>query len=251
MAAPLWPTHPPLPRQPRPAALAADGSVVTQLLNQVNQLQSQVQQLNGEVDTLQNQVNTQHDATEKEIGDLNFKVSNAGGAPGGGPGAPQNQGNGGNLSNGRPQMAPPPQTPAPNQNAAAAPAPTTPRATLHAAQAAFTRHDYATAESLSRSILSTAKSSPEAYQAQYLLAQSLSGEGKPQEAAIAFDNSYNRNRTGAEAPQALLGLAISLSEIHQNEAACDTLSSLNSQFPSPPPGMQSRIDAASHRAHCS
>src|SRR5271163_2571425 len=72
-----------------PGGLAANGSVVTQLLNQVNQLQSQVQQLNGEVDTLQNQVNTQHDATEKQIGDLNFKVSNSGGAPGGGPGAPQ------------------------------------------------------------------------------------------------------------------------------------------------------------------
>jgi TolA-binding protein len=246
----------PPPASPQ-GGLSENGSVVTQLLNQVNQLQSQVQQLNGEVDTLQNQVNTQHDATEKEIGDLNFKVSNAGGAPGGGPGAPQNQGNGGNpgdggnMSNGGPQMAPPPQAPGPAQNAAAAPAPTTPRTTLHAAQAAFTRHDYATTESLSRSILSTAKSSPEAYQAQFLLAQALSGEGKPQEAAIAYDDSYNRNRTGAEAPQALLGLAVSLSEIHQNEAACDTLSSLNSQFPSTTPGMQSRIDAASHRAHCS
>ena len=207
MAAPLWRNESAPPPAAAPGGLAANGSVVTQLLNQVNQLQSQVQQLNGEVDTLQNQVNTQHDATEKEIGDLNFKVSNAGGAPGGGPGAPQNQGNGGNLSNGGPQMAPPPQAPGPNQNAAAAPAPTTPRATLHAAQAAFTRHDYATTESLSRSILSTAKSSPEAYQAQFLLAQALSGEGKPQEAAIAFDDSYNRNRTGAEAPQALLGLA--------------------------------------------
>jgi TolA-binding protein len=249
---------------PPPAAapqggLAANGSVVTQLLNQVNQLQSQVQQLNGQVDTLQNQVNTQHNATEKEIGDLNFKVSNGGapgGGPNGGPGAPQNPGNGGNpgdgnMSNSGPQMAPPPQAPAPAQNAAAMAAPATPRAALHAAQAAYARHDYATAVSLSHSILSTAKSSPEAYQAQFLLAQSLSGQGKPQEAAIAYDDAYNRNRTGAEAPQALLGLAVSLSEIHQNEAACDTLSSLNSQFPSPTPGMQSRIDAASHRAHCS
>ena len=114
----------------------------------------------------------------------------------------------GNTEQWRPANGPTsPSPPARRQNAAAAPAPTTPRATLHAAQAAFTRHDYATAESLSRSILSTAKSSPEAYQAQFLLAQSLSGEGKPQDAAIAFDNAYNLNRTGAEAPQALLGLA--------------------------------------------
>jgi TolA-binding protein len=233
----------PAPAPASPGGPAPDASVVTQLLNQVGQLQSEVQQLRGDVDTLQNQVNTQHDATEKEIGDLNFKVT-GGGAPGA-PGAPQN------LSNGGPPMAPRPQAPAPIQGAAAIPTPASPRAALHAAQAAFDRHDYATAESLSHTIISSAKGSPEVYQAQYLLAQSLTGEGKPQEAAIAYDDAYNRNRTGPEAPQALLGLAVSLSEIHQNEAACDTLSSLNSQFPTPPPGMQSRIDAASHRAHCS
>jgi TolA-binding protein len=242
---------PPIQASPAPGATAQDGSVVTQLLNQVGQLQSQVQQLNGEVDTLQNQVNTQHDATEKEIGDLNFKVTGgaAGGAPGAAPGgAPQTLSNGG-----PPMLAPAPRGPT-QSNAApdAAPAvPASPRAALHAAQAAFARHDYATAESLSHTILSTAKSSPEAYQAQYLLAASLSAEGKPQDAAIAYDDAYNRNRTGPVAPQALLGLATSLTAIHQNEAACDTLSSLNSQFPTPPAGMQNRIAAANHRAHCS
>jgi TolA-binding protein len=229
------------------------GSIVGSLLNQVNQLQSQVQQLSGEVDTLQNQVNTQHDATEKEIGDLKFQMS---GGAGGAPGAPAPAPNGGpqNLTGGTlgtmpanqaPEKAPP-EAPPPSQAVAGSP-----KDLLRAGQVAYARHEYATAEAAARQILSSANSSPEAYRAQYLLGLALSGEGKPQDAAIAYDNAYNRNRNGAYAPQSLLGLANSLAEIKQNEAACDTLSSLNSQFPTPPAGMQSRIDEVSHRAHCS
>ena len=218
----------------------AAGGIVASLLNQVNQLQSQVQQLSGEVDTLQNQVNTQHDATEKEIGDLKFQMT--GGAPGAptASGGPQNL-TGGTLGN---QPANPPAPPPP---AAAG----SPKDLLRAGEVAYSRHDYATAEAAARQILSSANSSPEAYKAQYLLGLALAGEGKPQDAAIAYDNAYNRNRTGPDAPQSLLGLANSLADINQNEAACDTLSSLNRQFPSPPAGMQPRIDAVSHRAHCS
>jgi TolA-binding protein len=242
----------PAPALAAPSQSTPDSSVVTNLLNQVGQLQSQVQQLNGEIDTLQNQVNTQHDATEKEIGDLNFKVT--GGAAPGAPGAPAPAGGPQSLTNTM-QAPPAPQAQeAPAPASAAAPqvaAPSSPRAALRDAQAAYAQHDYATAASLSHSVLSKAAGSPEAYKAQYLLAQSLSAQGKAQDAAIAYDNAYNLDRTGADAPQSLLGLASSLTEIHQNEAACDTLSSLNSQFPTPPAGMQSRIDAASHRAHCS
>lgn len=219
-----------------------DGTLVTSLLNQVQQLQSQVQQLNGEVDTLQNQVNTQHAQTEKEIGDINFKLSN-GATPGAAPGAPAN-----------PQAPNAPQ--ALTGNLAAAPpaaAPATaasPKEVLHQGEVALCKHDYATAESAARSVLSTAPHSPQAYMAQYLLAQSLAGEHRPQDAAIAYDDVYNRDRTGTEAPQALLGLANALADINQDQAACSTLDSLNSQFPTPPAGMTDRIAAVSRKAHC-
>jgi TolA-binding protein len=225
---------------------APDSSIVANLLNQVQQLQAQVQQLNGQVDTLQNQVDTQHAATEKEIGDLNFKL-NPNGAPAA-PGAP------GTAPAGAPAtLAPPPgaPAPAPSQANAAPDLSGSPEKILHAGNAAFAKGDNAAAEAAARSILANNASSPQAYQAQYLLAKALYAEGKPQDAAIAFDDAYNRNRTGAVAPQSLLGLANSLAAINQNEAACDTLSSLNSQFPSPPAGMAPRIEAASHRAHCS
>jgi TolA-binding protein len=234
--------------QPAPSSSgsgAPDPGIVTNLLSQVQQLQAQVQQLNGQVDTLQNQMNTQNAQTEKEIGDLNFKVT--GGAPP--PGTP-----------GAPPAPPPGAGLAPPATTAAAPIPPPPAATaasgspkdvLHSGLAAYEKGDYATSEAAARNILSTAPASAQGYRAQYLLAQSLTGENKPQDAAIAYDDTYNKNRTGAYAPQSLLGLANSLAAINQNEAACDTLSSLNSQFPTPPPGMASKISAASARAHCS
>ena len=58
---------------------------------------------------------------------------------------------------------------------------------------------------------------------------------------LPIDNAYNRDRTGPNAPGALLGLANSLTSIQQSAAACDTLSSLNSQFPTPPAGMGPQI----------
>ena len=225
---------------PSASGAAPASSVVTQLLNQVGQLQAQVQQLNGEVDTLQNQVNTQHDATEKEIGDLKFQMSNGGAVP---P-AP---------AAGAAPAAPPPA----HSAAAAVPAKpqeavgNSPHALLRAAETAYAKHDDTTAESYARSLLAHDNSAPEAYHAQFLLAQILTSEGKPQDAAIAYDDAYNRNRTGSDAASSLLGLASSLSAINQNEAACDTLSSLNSQFPTPSAGMKSRIAAVSQRAHCS
>ncbi|MDD2705026.1 MAG: hypothetical protein PHU07_06820 [Acidocella sp.] len=219
------------------SAAPANG-LVASLVTQVQQLQSQVQDLNGKVDELQNQVNTQHDATEKEIGDLKFQMTN-GATPGAAPAA------GAQAA----ASAAAPQSLAASPSAPAAAA-STPKAALKDALTAYGKHDYAGAAALAQSIVSKNKSAPEAYRAQYLLAQSLSAQGKSQDAAIAYDDTYNMNRTGSYAPQSLLGLAGSLAAINQNEAACSTIASLNSQFPTPPTGMQPRIDAVSKRANC-
>ncbi len=223
---------------PAPSGAAPDGSVVASLLNQVQQLQAQVQTLNGEVDTLQNQVNTQHAATEKEISDLKFAMTNP--APGATAPAAANQGA---------QAAPP--VIAPPAKSTTAPVTGDAKAQLHDAQESIIHGNYKQAETDSRAILAKSKTSPEAYQAQFILAQSLYGQSKPQDAAIAFDDTYNHDRNGKYAPMALLGLANSLTSIHQEMAACSTLGSLNSQFPTPPAGLAPRIAAAEKRAHCS
>jgi TolA-binding protein len=222
---------------------APDPSVLTNLLNQVNQLQAQVQELSGRVDTLQNQVNTQNAAMEKEIGDLKFQMGGgnpaAAGGPGAAPGAAPSQ------PGTPPELAPPPAAATPPGSAADS------KTALRNAEAAMAKHDYQAAEQNARAVLAGGKSSPEAYHAQYILAQALFSENKPQDAAIAYDDTYNRARTGAYAPGSLLGLANSLIAVHQAAAACDTLASLNSQFPSPPKGMGPEIQAAGRRAHCS
>jgi len=237
---------PPPPEQNGGAA--PDASIVTNLLNQVNQLQSQVQDLSGRVDTLQNQVNTQNAAMEKEIGDLKFQMGNGGNpAAPGQPGVPGTPGTAPSEPGAPPNLAPPPPagTSDPQANAA------DPKVALRNAETAMAKHDYPAAERNARAVLAAGKSSPESYHAQYLLAEALYSENKPQDAAIAYDDAYNRARTGPYAPGSLLGLANSLSAIHQDSAACDTLTSLNSQFPTPPKGMAPAIAAASHRAHCS
>jgi TolA-binding protein len=220
-----------------PDSAPAGGGVVTSLLTQVQQLQAQVQELSGKVDTLQNQVNQQHDQMEKEIGDLNFKITGGAAAPGA-PGAPAAGG----------QLTPPPGAGQPGATAAPPATPAAVPATLHDAQAAYAAHNYAGAEAAARAV--AAKGGPGAYAAQYLVAESLAAEGKPQDAAIAYDDAYNKNHTGTYAAPSLLGLATALAAIHQDQAACSTLSSLNSQFPTPPAGMAARIEALSHRAHC-
>jgi len=222
-------------------------SVVTNLLTEVQQLQSQIQDLNGRVDTLQNQVNTQNAQIAKDISDLKFQIGGgtpgapgAPGTPGAAPGTPPGATPGGPAA----LVVPTPPKPVP-------PPAASPKLALHAAQEAILHRNFPAAEQAARGILATAKATPAGYQAQYILAQSLYGEGKPEDSAIAFDDTYNRDRQGAYAPGALLGLANSLAAIHQEAAACDTLASLNSQFPTPPKGMGPEIAAASRRAHCS
>jgi len=250
---------------PPPAPSSGDntpvaGGVVASLLTQVQQLQSQVQTLNGEVDTLQNQMSQQNAQMQKQYGDLYFKVTGSAppgttppGAPGAAPGATPGVAPGvgpqaGTLAvPGQPQTsAPPPVAPAP----AAAPVPSDPKAQLHAALTAYQQGNYTTSAAMATALVKSNPQAPEAYRAQYLVAQSDAASGRSQDAAIAYDNTYNMNRTGTYAPQSLLGLASSLAGIGANDEACSTLSSLNSQFPTPPAGLQPRIDAVSKQANC-
>ena len=85
------------------------------------------------------------------------------------------------------------------------------------------------------------RTSPRAYDAQFLLAQALMGQRQYSQAAIAYDDTYNRSRKGAHAPDALLGLANSLIAINEKKAACDTLAKLRTEYPSPRPDMREAI----------
>jgi TolA-binding protein len=218
--------------QPPPPQYGSQSSdIVTQLLTRVDALEEQVRQLRGRVDENQNQLQRQAQDLNKRIDDLSFQISQG-------------------------TQTPPPAAPATPAHEAArpekpAPAPVnrTPEMILQEGHAAIARRDYTAAEADARQVLAN-RTSPRAYDAQLLLAQSLTGERQYAQAAIAYDDAYNRSRKGSHAQDALLGLARSLSEINEKKAACDTISRLKSEFPQPRPDIREGMTATAQRAGC-
>lgn len=205
-----------------------NGALTTQLLQRVGTLEQQVRDLTGQLQQLQNQVNTQNAQLTKQIGDLSFQMQN-----GGKGGAPA--GSGAAVA-----------TPTPPQ-AVVAP---TPETLLQQGNLALHQGNYKLSEGIAREIMAKYPRSPRAYEAQFLLAQSLQGQQRYQEAALAFDDAYNRNHKGSKAPNALLGLAMTLGAINQKAAACSTLKTLHTQFPKPPAYLNGAIANTHKRLGC-
>ena len=248
--------------------------MVAQLLARVQTLEEQVRELRGKIAEAQNQLDQQNAALNKKIDDLAFQLQNpqgGGAAPvqgspsGGGQGPGEESGRYAPGPGGPPTMlgapltgtSPPPTNlgsiptpPRPTGNFGA-PVRRTPELAIQEGQAALARRDYQTAEAAARDVLQNSRTSPRAYDAQFLLAQALAGERQYPSAAIAFDDTYNRSRKGAHAPDALVGLANALVAINEKKAACDTLGKLRAEFPQANRGELRDSAAAVHqRAGC-
>jgi TolA-binding protein len=146
----------------------------------------------------------------------------------------------------------PDQQPPPAQPAAAQIPPggkRTPELALQEGHAALARRDYPSAERSAREVMAN-RASPRAYDGQLLLAQALAGEKQYAQAAIAFDDTYNRSRKGRHAEDALLGLAGALSAINERKAACDTLGRLRTEFPQVRADIQETITRTNEHAGC-
>ena len=178
--------------------------------------------MRGRIDQTQNEVQRQGAELGKRMDDMAFQAQNPqGSARAGRPGprpAPM-------------QAAPPPPSRRHSGIAAAAaslggppqgPVRRTPELAIQEGNAALARRDYTAAEQAAREVLAGNRTSPRAYDAQFLLAQALIGQRQYSQAAIAYDDAYNRSRMGSHAPDALLGLANSLIAINEKKAACDT-----------------------------
>jgi TolA-binding protein len=241
-----------------PPPLPSGGSdLLAQLLTRVDVLEDQVRQLRGRIDETQNLLRRQNDSLGKRIDDLAFQ-SSAGQTGAGQTGT-------GQAGAGNKRLAPQPVTggiPADLDDPDAVPAPPpvvrrppaqavprTPELTLQEGNAALNRRDYAAAETAARGVLAN-RTSTHAYDAQLLLAQALAGERQYAQAAIAFDDAYNRSRKGSHAQDALLGLATSLTAINEKKAACDTLTRLRTDFPQPRADIGAGATAAAQRAGC-
>ena len=115
--------------------------------------------------------------------------------------------------------------------------------------AALARRDYTMAEAAAREVLAGARS-PRTNDAQFLLAQSLTGKRDFQGAAIAYDDAYNRARTGPRAPDALLGVANALLALNDRAAACASLDKMRAEFPSLRAEIREGTAALRGRAGC-
>jgi TolA-binding protein len=236
-----------LGRAPYPVPGAGGGDLVAQLLSRVDALEEQVRQLRGRLDETQNELQRQDGDLSKRIDDMQFQAQN----PQGGRGSPPMPPNPPRSAEaGQPALASP-TGPAPSLPAVPAPpVRRTPELSLQEGNAALNRRDYAAAEQAAREVLTGYRTSPRAYDAQFLLAQALMGQHQYSQAAIAYDDTYNRARKGVHAPDALLGLANALIAINEKKAACDSLGKLRTEYPSARPDIRDAVAASAQRAGC-
>jgi TolA-binding protein len=224
---------------------AGSSEMITQLLDRVDRLETANRQLNGRLDEMDNARQRQAADLSKQIGDLQFRLENGGGSSSGRQGS----------------VAPPPSTgPAPaslgsipagsGPAAPTGPVRRTPELALQEGNAALARRDYAQAEASAREVIAAGKTTPRAYDAQFLLAQAMSGQKNYPQAAVAFGDTYDRSKTGAHAQDSLIGLAASLAAINEKRSACAALDTLKAQFPSPRADIATRANALRTASAC-
>jgi TolA-binding protein len=231
----------PTPVAPPAGGGGEGGGLGPQLLDRVQQLEEQVRQLRGRIDEVNNARQQQFDQLSKRLDDLTFQLQTSGRLPAGAAAPAAAAGGTLGVLTEKPAGQP--------SAAATAQAHRTPEMILQEGNAALARHDYPAAEAAAKQVLANPKS-PRATDAQYLLAQSLAGRKDYPAAAVAYDDSYNRSKTGTHAQESLLGLASALAAIDQKKAACETLAKLHAEFPPPKPGLAEPIARVRRNAGC-
>ncbi len=210
-----------------------NGDLSAMLLDRVSTLEEDVRRMRGQLDELANASRRQQEELAKQIADMNFRLQNAPSSPAAGSRQP---------------------TPTTLNGPTAVPEPTgsarrPPELAMQEGNAALARRDYPAAESAAREVLGSGRG-PRATDAQFLLAQSLTGKRDYQGAAIAYDDAYNRSRTGSRAPEALLGIANAMLALNERGAACASLDKLRSEFNAPRTDIRDGAAALRTRAGC-
>ncbi|MFM7416536.1 MAG: tetratricopeptide repeat protein [Alphaproteobacteria bacterium] len=223
---------------PAPSAPArgssASGDLVQQLLGRVQELEEENRRLRGRADVADNNDRQMRAEIEKLRGDLDFRLQAL------------------ERGAGRPAAPRPPQ-PGPAAQTPPAPAPSSAPRTAEKAitdgQAALARRDFPTAEAAAREAI-RARPGARAQDASLLLGDALMGKRDFQNAALAYDEAYSRNRQGARAPEALIGLANAFQGFGARREACETLDNLRSNHPNLSGPLAERAADSRRRAQC-
>ncbi|MCA3357426.1 MAG: hypothetical protein ING02_05485 [Roseomonas sp.] len=212
---------------------AASGDLVQQLLGRVQELEEENRRLRGRADVADNNDRQMRAEIEKLRGDLDFRLQ-ALERGAGRPAAPR-----------PPQPGPAAQAPAPAPSSA----PRTAEKAIADGQAALGRRDFAAAEAAAREAI-RARPGARAQDASLLLGDALMGKRDFQNAALAYDEAYSRNRQGARAPEAMIGLANAFQGFGAKREACETLDNLRSNFPNLSGPQAQRAADSRRRAQC-
>ena len=210
---------------------APSGELLSQILERLGAVEDELRRTRGRLDESEFRNRQLSQSVEKLQGDVDFRFQQLEGGSGGGR-QRGGGGSGGGSAAAEPGLTPtpaPPPRPAAPPREAAAPAPRTAERTIAEGQAALNRRDYAAAEAAAREALAV-RNSPRAADAQMLLADALSGKRDHAGAALAYNDAYTRARSSPRAPDALLGLANSFTNLGHKREACDTLDDLRSNF---------------------
>ena len=101
-----------------------------------------------------------------------------------------------------------------------------------------------------RSFLTAYPRSPLKGEALYWLGESQFVRGAFQNAARSYLDGYNTDRAGADAPQNLYRLGVTLGRLGQLNEACLTLREVRNQFPTGPADILDAADAESRALNC-
>lgn len=216
---------------------AASGDLVQQLLGRVQELEDENRRQRGQLDVAENNDRQLRAELEKLRGDLDFRLQ-ALEKGAGRPAAPRPPQPGQAA-----QTQPAPVSPAPSN------APRTAEKAIADGQAALARRDFPTAEAAAREAI-RARPGARAQDASLLLGDALMGKRDFQNAALAYDEAFNRNRQGGRAPEAMIGLANAFQGFGARREACETLDNLRSNFPNLSGPQAERAADSRRRAQC-
>lgn len=112
------------------------------------------------------------------------------------------------------------------------------------------RASYDQAEAAWREFLSKNPSDPLAPNARYWLGETFYVRGSYAESAQVFLEGYQAAPKGAKAPDALLKLGMSLSNLDKKREACATFDKLVREFPEAAPSLKSTLDRERQKSAC-
>jgi tol-pal system protein YbgF len=258
----------PPPPPPPPEAPPIAGGIANALSARLDEIESQVRQLTGRVEETDHGISLMKQRVEKLVADVDFRLAALERAMAVAAQAP--------ATTAAPALAPPAAT-----GVAAAPAPgkqppgvlgtlRVPADTAAAAVAArpgklpdgsaqsqynfafglLRQNDYVAAEQAFGEFLSLHPGDALASNAQYWLGESYFARKEYDRAAQAFLAGYQKYPKGSKAPDSLLKLAMSLSNLEQKQEACAAFKQLDKDFPSAAPSVQRLSIAERARAGC-